>query len=60
MADFLTRMLAEQGDPRHVVTDPDAGYFGARVDDSTLVPAAEARIAGTDFDTWLGRHATAR
>jgi uncharacterized protein YbjT (DUF2867 family) len=60
MADFLTRLLAEQGDSRQVVTDPDAGYFGARVDDSTLVPAGEARIAGTDLDTWLGRHATAR
>ena len=60
MADFLTRVLAEQGDPRQVVTDPDAGYFGARVDDSTLVPAGEARTAGTDLDTWLARHATAR
>jgi len=60
MADFLTRLLAEQGDPRQVVTDPGAGYFGAWVDDSTLVPAGEARIAGTDLDTWLSRHATAR
>jgi hypothetical protein len=30
------------------------------VDDSTLVPAGEARIAGTDLDTWLSRHARAR
>jgi uncharacterized protein YbjT (DUF2867 family) len=60
MADFLTRVLAEQGDPRRVVTDPDASYFGARVDDSTLVPTGEARTAGTDLDTWLARHATAR
>jgi uncharacterized protein YbjT (DUF2867 family) len=59
MADFLTRVLAEQGDPRQVVTDPDAGYFGARVDDSTLVPAGAARSAGTDLDTWLALHATA-
>jgi uncharacterized protein YbjT (DUF2867 family) len=29
-------------DPRHVVTDPDARYFGAELDDSSLLPGSAA------------------
>jgi uncharacterized protein YbjT (DUF2867 family) len=60
MTEFLSRVLAAHSDPRHVVTDSSAGYFGARVDDTSLVPAGEARIAGTGLDAWLARHAPAR
>ena len=40
MDELVRRALQALNDPRHVVADPDALYFGDyKVDDSTLVPA---------------------
>ena len=38
MDDFIRIGLAAQGDPRQVVTDPTARYFGALLDDRSIVP----------------------
>jgi len=52
--EFVRRSLAAVGDPRVVVTDETAGYFGARIEAETLVPQGEgARIAPTRLDAWL-------
>lgn len=45
--------LAYRGDPREVVTDPDARYFGARLDKDTLLPGAGAQLSTTRFEDWL-------
>ncbi|MEH1030952.1 SDR family oxidoreductase [Micromonospora profundi] len=50
-------VLADRGDPRSVVTDPDARYFGSVLGERSLVPADGARIAGTRLDAWRARNA---
>lgn len=55
MDEFVRRFLKASGDPRHVTTDPHAGYFGAAVDDQSLTPEDTPRIGPTRFDDWLSR-----
>jgi uncharacterized protein YbjT (DUF2867 family) len=43
------------GDSRKVVTDDKGGYFGIEVNDQSLVPGANARLAPTHFKDWLSR-----
>ena len=43
------------GDPREVVSDPEARYFGGRVEEKSLVPLGEARLGPIGFDEWLRR-----
>ena len=45
--------LAYRGDPREVVTDPDARYFGVRLERDTLLPGADAQLSATRFEDWL-------
>jgi uncharacterized protein YbjT (DUF2867 family) len=42
--DIVRRFLADTGDAREVVADPQAPYFGAIIDDTSLVPEGEARL----------------
>jgi hypothetical protein len=44
------------GDDREIVSDPDARYFGARLTDDMLVPAAGARLGHLRFDDWLAQN----
>ena len=54
--DELARsVLTDSDDPRSVVTDPDARYFGSALQERSLVPVDGARIAGTSLDTWRAR-----
>ncbi|HEY7561671.1 MAG TPA: SDR family oxidoreductase [Gaiellaceae bacterium] len=55
--ELIRHALEERGDPREVVADPDARYFGARLGERTLVPDGDATLAETRFDDWLGRSA---
>ncbi|MFF9652863.1 SDR family oxidoreductase [Streptomyces sp. NPDC014622] len=47
--------LAAENDPRAVVTDPQAPYFGAELRENTLLPGPDARITKTRFTDWLAR-----
>jgi uncharacterized protein YbjT (DUF2867 family) len=52
--DELTRrVLKASDDRRRVKTDVRARYFGAEVDDRSLAPSDDARIASTRFEDWL-------
>jgi uncharacterized protein YbjT (DUF2867 family) len=51
--ELVARVLAYDGDPRQVVTDPEAFYYGIKVDDRSLVPGAGAELGATRFDWWL-------
>jgi uncharacterized protein YbjT (DUF2867 family) len=52
--DELIRLgLAARNDPRQVVVDPHARYFGAELGERSLVPAGEARL-GEMRQEWLG------
>lgn len=55
LAEWVRRFLAAIGDPRQVVGDPAAPYFGARLEPDTLLPADPARIGVLDFHAWLSR-----
>jgi uncharacterized protein YbjT (DUF2867 family) len=50
--DLVRNTLRERHDPREVITDPHAPYYGAELHERTLVPAAGARPAETRFDQW--------
>lgn len=60
LAELAQRYMARIGDPRSVQADAEARYFGARLDDTTLVPAAGARLGAIDFDTWFARSGARR
>jgi uncharacterized protein YbjT (DUF2867 family) len=53
--EIVARYLKAIGDRREVVRDPDARYFGGRVEETSLVPLGEARLGAIDFDEWLHR-----
>jgi hypothetical protein len=56
--ELIRRGLEARNDPRKVVADPQALYFGARLDETTLVPAEGAQLAETRFDDWLSQPTT--
>jgi len=53
--ELVRRFLAARKDPREVVTDPHARYYGAEVSERTLVPGDDARLGETGFETWLSQ-----
>jgi uncharacterized protein YbjT (DUF2867 family) len=53
--EIVARYLKAVGDPRVVVSDPEARYFGGRVEQRSLVPLGEARLGHVGFDEWLRR-----
>ncbi|MCI0427670.1 MAG: hypothetical protein L0Z46_06610 [Nitrospiraceae bacterium] len=50
---LVGRFLAATHDPREVVTDAHARYFGIEVNDQSLTPGKNARIGPTGFEGWL-------
>lgn len=53
MDDFVRKGLAAVGDQRRVVTDADAPYFGAVIDDHSLAPDENATIFTTRYSDWI-------
>ncbi|MGF7147519.1 uncharacterized protein YbjT (DUF2867 family) [Sphingomonas zeicaulis] len=51
--ELVARTLAFDEDPRRVVADPAAPYFGVLLDDASLMPAPGAHAGETGFDWWL-------
>jgi uncharacterized protein YbjT (DUF2867 family) len=51
--ELIRKGLSFRGDPREVVADPDARYFGALLDERTLLPSADALILEPRFEDWL-------
>jgi uncharacterized protein YbjT (DUF2867 family) len=44
-------------DPREVIADPHARYYGTTVSEKTLIPGNDARLGETTFETWLTQSA---
>ncbi len=53
--EIVARYLKAIGDPRQVVSDPEALYFGGRVEERSLVPLGEARLGRIGLDEWFHR-----
>jgi uncharacterized protein YbjT (DUF2867 family) len=53
--EIIARYLKAVGDPREVVSDPEAQYWGGRVEERSLVPLGEARLGRIGFDEWFRR-----
>jgi len=53
--EFIGKGLSARNDPREVIADPKARYFGAVLGERTLVPAGEAILGATQFEDWLKR-----
>jgi len=51
--ELIRRGLAAFKDPRVVVVDPHARYYGVELSERTLLPSDDARLGETRFETWL-------
>ena len=51
--DLIRRDLAARNDPREVISDPHARYFGGELSERTLVPGDDARLGETRFENWV-------
>ena len=55
MDQWIDTVLAARSDPRTVVTDPGARYFGAVLGPESLLPGRDAELAQTRLSEWLAR-----
>lgn len=55
--ELIRQGLAARKDPREVIVDPHARYFGAELSERSLIPAGEAQFGAIRFQDWLGQPA---
>ncbi|MGW0198672.1 SDR family oxidoreductase [Nonomuraea sp. NPDC003201] len=60
MDEFFRQALTAWGDPREVVTDPHARYFGSELSERSLVPEDGAVLGTISYRDWIGRNATGK
>jgi uncharacterized protein YbjT (DUF2867 family) len=60
MFEIVRRALEASGDEREVVGDPNATYFGAPLDDKSLVADDGSLLGPTRYEEWLSRGAAAK
>jgi hypothetical protein len=53
--ELIRQGLSASNDPREVVVDPHARYFGAELDERSLIPAEGARLGEIRFEEWLNQ-----
>ena len=53
LSDVATAVATAYEDPRRIIADPHALYFGAELTDQSLLPGRGARIGGLRFEDWL-------
>lgn len=53
LSDIAVEVLTAYEDPRRIIVDPHALYFGAELNDQSMTPAQGARIGALRFETWL-------
>jgi len=51
--ELVRRALVAFTDPREVIADPQARYYGIKVTETTLIPSSDARLGETHLETWL-------
>ncbi len=55
--DLIRQGLRARNDPREVIADPHARYFGAELGERSLIPADSARLGEISLQEWLGQPA---
>jgi uncharacterized protein YbjT (DUF2867 family) len=55
--ELIRKGLSFRGDPREVVADPEARYFGALLEERSLLPSADALTLDPRFEDWLAQTA---
>ena len=53
LSDLAAEVLTAYEDPRRIIADPHALYFGAELTDQSLLPGRDARLAMLRFEDWL-------
>ena len=53
--ELIRQGLSPRNDPREVVADPHARYYGVELSETTLVPGDDAQLGETRFETWLSQ-----
>lgn len=53
MPELIVRYLQGTNDPRKVVPNSNARYYGAQIGVTSLVPAGPARLGAISFEKWL-------
>jgi len=53
--ELIRQGLAARNDPRAVVADPHARYFGAELGERSLIPAGDARLGEIRLEEWLNQ-----
>jgi uncharacterized protein YbjT (DUF2867 family) len=53
--ELIQKRLSALNDPREVVADPRARYFGTELSERSIVPGDDARLGETRFQDWLSR-----
>ncbi|MCZ4330053.1 SDR family oxidoreductase [Castellaniella denitrificans] len=56
LTDLLRKTRPAQAATK-IIQDDDAPYFGDRIDDTTLMPGAQARLGTLSLETWLSTRA---
>jgi uncharacterized protein YbjT (DUF2867 family) len=57
--ELIRRGLSARNDPREVIAEPHARYFGAELGERTLLPGDDARLGETRLEDWLRQPAIA-
>jgi len=58
MDELVRHFLRANGDPRKVITDVSALYYGTAVNDQSLTPGENPRLGPTRFEDWLSQSIT--
>ena len=53
--ELIRRGLSARNDPRRIVVDPHARYFGAELGERALIPAGEAQLGTIRLEEWLNQ-----
>jgi len=54
-SDILRSYLQKKGDPRKVAEDPQATYFGSKLEANSLIPVGtQPKLGSITFEAWLG------
>jgi hypothetical protein len=53
MDEAVRKVLEHDHDPREVIADPNAKYFGVKVAEKALVPGPDPHLGSTRLDWWI-------